>query len=991
MNRIRNFLLGVSIALVGVVPVWADCAVELVATADVVSTIVAESGTLAVASAGSNTATLIDLSGVIPDVRGVITTSRAVIDAEVGELTIAVEDETGPGFKAIDGVVLLTDDGSRRTIEVFGAEDRDTPTFLGSAQLLGQPTSIWMSGSTVYVGEIISSPGSEDRGRIEIFTLQSDGAPALIDYVYETTAVAGFGVGITTLEKNGNTMLIGMGEAGLELADISDPWAPVFASQLAVPGGVWSAASGSQASYFFVGAGENGWFSIQAANRETPAIAASIPTGGAAVTSLSAQGETLVVGIAGTGFDLYDLTDPSAPGLIRTVTTGHASADLVYPGVVAGSQLVLVGDDADGFSVYDITFCLCTRETGRLDPAKAAEALVVNGRSVYAVDGISSFYVADFGSRAPLLRGEVVLDSAPVAVATLPPARFGYVVGSTGSGGRLHVVDATNASAPTVFSAFDLTITPTSVENQLGILYVGGGRDGKGYVQAVSVLDPSAPALLSEVLVADGSTVHDLDLEDELLVAAAGTTGLATIDISDPSAMAVVGHYVPSAGSITTVGLVPPTAYVGLETLGVEAVDVSVATAPVRLAGVETGASVTAINAFSGRVAVGVGSAGFILYDTFDPNSFEFIEGLQVAGDVQDIVNVSLGPGNTILALALSNSGLAGIDISTCVSRGAAPIAAFGLTPDPPAAGESVSFIDNSRNRPTAWLWNFGDGQSSTIENPQHSYGAGGVYNVTLTASNIIGSDVASRLIFVSGTTGNPDTGLANSWYLPASAQAAGQGNTVWSTDVSVLNRSGSSAHVLMSFLGAERNNLSAVPSHLVVVPGNQAITLREVVGSTFGQASASGGIQVSSSSSNLLVTSRTFNKGGEVGTFGQFIAGYTTDDALRAGQTGQLIQLENNVDFRTNIGFLSASGGSITVEVRLLAGDGSVFDSGTWVLEPFSYLQVTRIFEVLGVTTGVSNARAEIRIIEGTGPMFAYASIVDNASGDAIFQPAVQ
>lgn len=74
----------------------------------------------------------------------------------------------------------------------------------------------------------------------------------------------------------------------------------------------------------------------------------------------------------------------------------------------------------------------------------------------------------------------------------------------------------------------------------------------------------------------------------------------------------------------------------------------------------------------------------------------------------------------------------------------------------------AVSFTDQSKGFPTAWLWEFGDGKNSTEQNPSHTYTTGGSYNVTLTVSNAHGSDTEvfedwisvyhPRLILPSGT-----------------------------------------------------------------------------------------------------------------------------------------------------------------------------------------------------------------------------------------------
>ncbi|MDR2009856.1 MAG: T9SS type A sorting domain-containing protein [Bacteroidales bacterium] len=51
-----------------------------------------------------------------------------------------------------------------------------------------------------------------------------------------------------------------------------------------------------------------------------------------------------------------------------------------------------------------------------------------------------------------------------------------------------------------------------------------------------------------------------------------------------------------------------------------------------------------------------------------------------------------------------------------------------------------ISFTDNSYNNPESWEWNFGDGNTSTEQNPDHQYAANGVYPVRLSATNSFGT-----------------------------------------------------------------------------------------------------------------------------------------------------------------------------------------------------------------------------------------------------------
>ena len=61
-----------------------------------------------------------------------------------------------------------------------------------------------------------------------------------------------------------------------------------------------------------------------------------------------------------------------------------------------------------------------------------------------------------------------------------------------------------------------------------------------------------------------------------------------------------------------------------------------------------------------------------------------------------------------------------------------------------------VQFTDQSTNLPTSWLWDFGDGGTSPLQNPAHQYAATGSYNVTLAATNTFGTASVTRLNAVS-------------------------------------------------------------------------------------------------------------------------------------------------------------------------------------------------------------------------------------------------
>jgi PKD repeat protein len=76
----------------------------------------------------------------------------------------------------------------------------------------------------------------------------------------------------------------------------------------------------------------------------------------------------------------------------------------------------------------------------------------------------------------------------------------------------------------------------------------------------------------------------------------------------------------------------------------------------------------------------------------------------------------------------------------------------------------TVQFTDKSTGNITGWSWDFGDGATSTEQNPSHTYTSAGTYDVSLEVSDGVSTNkkVISGMISVSKATGNTITSTAN-------------------------------------------------------------------------------------------------------------------------------------------------------------------------------------------------------------------------------------
>lgn len=86
-----------------------------------------------------------------------------------------------------------------------------------------------------------------------------------------------------------------------------------------------------------------------------------------------------------------------------------------------------------------------------------------------------------------------------------------------------------------------------------------------------------------------------------------------------------------------------------------------------------------------------------------------------------------------------------------------APVADFTFSS---GSGNSFNFTDNSSGDVTSYLWDFGDGNISTNQNPTHTYADSDIYDVTLTITGPCGQDVT--VISTSGMSNTVSIELAS-------------------------------------------------------------------------------------------------------------------------------------------------------------------------------------------------------------------------------------
>lgn len=127
----------------------------------------------------------------------------------------------------------------------------------------------------------------------------------------------------------------------------------------------------------------------------------------------------------------------------------------------------------------------------------------------------------------------------------------------------------------------------------------------------------------------------------------------------------------------------------------------------------------------------------------------------------QTVAKTYSTPGTYPVSLTVTGSSGSTTASQSINVTAAPPVANFSATPTSGAAPLAVSFTDSSSGA-TYWSWKFGDGSSSTAQNPIHSYATAGTYSVTLDVTGPGGSTQATKTGYITVTSapgGSGDVG----------------------------------------------------------------------------------------------------------------------------------------------------------------------------------------------------------------------------------------
>lgn len=263
---------------------------------------------------------------------------------------------------------------------------------------------------------------------------------------------------------------------------------------------------------------------------------------------------------------------------------------------------------------------------------------------------------------------------------------------------------------------------------------------------------------------------------------------------------------------------------------------------------------------------------------------------------------------------------------------------------------------------------------------------------VTVRALHWDAHDYVIYSTIIDNTSGDPvfnagqwRDGTFSPIFVPAAARLPGANDTFWVTDWDIINKGGANGDIAaLLFLEENSDNFpGGAAERGYALSSSELLQKDDVVLNEFSLDDTKGALLLSA---NMDLWTRTFTDQGD-GTFGTGLPGLRLDQHAVAGEDYSLLPgLQQSSDrftgFRTNVGMVNTSTNSIDVTLECYDGSDLVRTIARH-LEPWDMQQVNKLYGNTDIANGwVRVTSTATGSGEDTG-VIAYASVVDNESGD--------
>jgi hypothetical protein len=653
-------------------------------------------------------------------------------------------------------------------LSILNISNSTSPQLVGTVALPASANSVTVNSTYAYVAD--SSSG------LQIINVSNPASPTLVGS-YATSSSEAYGVAVS-----GNYAYLATG-SGLQIININNPFLPTLAGLYTTGYYYYNLVSGVAVSgnYAYVADSYYGLLIINISNPASPTLAGFFGTG---ASSIAVSGNYVYVADYYNGLQIINISNPASPTLAGSCGLQGDSHGIA----VSGNYAYVVDDDTTGLQIINISNPSSPTLAGSY-PMSSAYGVAVNGNYAYVADGDSGLQIINIsnpvlsalaGSYASLgyyatgvtLNGnyayvpgqEAGLQIVNISNPTLPILTGSYTTPSNAIGvavsgdyayvaeaeeyptGLLQILNISNPSLPTLVDSY------TPPDEVVGVAVSGNyAYVANEYLYIVNISTASSPTFIGAytpsdnyayVVAVSGNYVYMMDWND----------GLDIINISTASSPTLEGFYSDKDIIATGIALNGNYAYL-VDNLNntsgkLEIINIGDPSLPT-LAGSYTTADVAHGVAVSGDYAYVATDAGLQILNISDP-AFPTLAGYYDTPGYAEGVAVN---GNYVY-LATEGSGLWIFQFPYAP----APTAGFYATPTVGEGPLTVDFWDESLYSPTSWSWDFGDGSTSSLQNPTHVYAHvtnPTSYTVQLIVSNSVGTSTA---IYTNYITVNPSS-----------------------------------------------------------------------------------------------------------------------------------------------------------------------------------------------------------------------------------------
>jgi len=324
--------------------------------------------------------------------------------------------------------------------------------------------------------------------------------------------------------------------------------------------------------------------------------------------------------------------------------------------------------------------------------------------------------------------------------------------------------------------------------------------------------------------------------------------------------------------------------------------------------------------------------------------------------------------------------------VSTSESAAIAYVPRIQVTPD---FRTNIGFAETAGGSGTVRVTLFDGGNGSIVSQQELAILPFGQVQFPATGATLMTAQLRvisgdARIVAYSSVI---DNGTGDPIYVPAATPRTGTFaapvinqpgvNTSWHSDIFVSSFGDSTESFQLTYTDAVTGERIIKQSG---VGAHEVLALADVLASFFGRTGL--GSVVAELPADLTATSRTFTAARN-GTYGQFIP-FSPVELL--GGPRELLHIERSSAFRTNLGAINTGDIDEVVRFTLYDAAGRAVGSLDRTVGPLRVVQ----FSLDAITNApIIDGRVEVEVVNGNGHALAWASVVDNTTGDPIFVPA--